>query len=218
MLRQFDRLDDRESPWLPCPQEGPDNWCRDLADRWAASIVNTRARHTYLSNKGGLILSPHSTRLFCACPEDCNSMNPRKVCKTLGGDDRCIPGCYPKGTQCQEFSGGRTYMCSYAPDFLKDALEAQQSRESYRGRNNEMVVDLRSVIPRLPHSIEAFFYVSSGGDEEMALAREVQQKFASHFGLSRAFAPPLLRLNFESTGEGHGGAIVGDEPFVMHED
>ena len=42
------------------------------ADRWATSIVNPGARHTYLRDKGGLLIAP-TVRLFCACNEDCNS-------------------------------------------------------------------------------------------------------------------------------------------------
>lgn len=52
LVRQFDTLDDPNMPWLPCPK---DAWCATLADRWSASIINSRARHLfYGENKGGI--------------------------------------------------------------------------------------------------------------------------------------------------------------------
>lgn len=54
--------------------------------------------------------------------------------------DGCIPGCYKKEKQCLEV--GRlhnAYSCSFPPEQLQYALEAQQFRTSFRDRNNEMV-------------------------------------------------------------------------------
>ena len=48
---------------------------------------------------GGFVLAP-SAKLFCAYPEDGNSMSGDKTCNKLYGDARCIPGCYPPGKQC----------------------------------------------------------------------------------------------------------------------
>ena len=79
-----------------------------------------------------------------------------------------------------------------------------------------MVIDLRSVTQALPHSIEAFFYVSSGGPDQLAFAREAQHSFVEYYGLDRTYAPPLLRLEMEGNSEGRGGAIVGDRPFLLH--
>lgn len=201
LLRQFDRLDDKNRPWLPCPLKGPDNWCASLSDRWASSIVNTQARHLYLSDKGGVVVDAESVRMLCACAEDCNSQS--KVCDTLYGDESCIPGCSPPDKQC---FAGRAYDCSFPPTQLKEALLAQQSRDSYKNRNNEMVLDTRSVVAGMPNSIDGFFYLSTkpGGAEYM---RGVQRKFAATYGLSAERTPPLMELEFT------GGAISGDQPF-----
>ena len=47
-----------------------------------------------------------------------------KTCYPLGGNGHtCIPGCYPEGQDCK--SVGHPYSCSYPPDQLRDALQAQ---------------------------------------------------------------------------------------------
>ena len=61
--------------------------------------------------------------------------------------------------------------------------------------HNEIIVDLRSVAPGLPHSIEAVFYIA-----DRAQAQGVHQKFMRQFGLS-AEEFPLLRLS----GDGRTG-------------
>ena len=67
--------------------------------------------------------------------QDCNSLLASKTCPRLGGDAHCIPGCFPPGRQCPDI--GQDWQCSYPPTQLKAALQAQQSRASYRNRNNE---------------------------------------------------------------------------------
>jgi len=203
LVRQFDKLDDKDRPWRPCPQTGPDNWCKGLADRWASSVVNRNARHLYMVDRGGLVVSP-SVELFCACPEDCNSQ--AKLCDPLGGDgSSCIPGCYPMGQQCPDLD--RTYECSFPPTHLRDALMAQQARHDYRDRNNEMVVDLRSMSSNLPNSIQAFFLLSTSTDE--GYVRAARKTFLLDYGLTEDSGPPLLLLSFE------GGSISGDAPFAL---
>ena len=143
LVRQMDALDDAARPWLPCPQHGPVAWCAKLADRWASSIVNTFARHLYLYDKGGFVLS-EDVRLFCACPEDCNSQS--KVCDTLYGDASCIPGCFAPEKQC--VPGGAAYECSFPPHQLADALRAQEGSSSFQGRNNEVSADCTRALRR----------------------------------------------------------------------
>ena len=75
LLRQFDKNNDMTNRWMPCPKEGADSWCKDLADRWAASILNANTPHLYEPTTGGLILAPDSVRLLCAYPEDGDSMH-----------------------------------------------------------------------------------------------------------------------------------------------
>ena len=82
------------------------------------------------------------------------------------------------------------------------SAQAQQNREDMRMRNNEIVVDLRSVVSRLPDSIQGFF--GMGGDEDAA--RFAHGRFLSEYGLSEAEGPPLLWLNLD------GG---GDAPFSL---
>lgn len=193
LVRQFDTLDDSDKPWLPCPQDGPNNWCRSFADRWATSIINAGARSLYYGhNKGGLVIAP-SVDLFCAYPEDGNSMDGSKVCSPLGGDGvSCIPGCYPQGKTCPEM--GHTWSCSFPPSHLREALQAQQDRADFKARNNEIVVDLRSVLEQLPDSIQGFF--AMGGDD--LLARDARDKFLDEYGLAEADGPPLLRLDLDN--------------------
>lgn len=67
LLRQFDSLEAEHRPWLPCTR---DQWCYPLSDRWPASMVNPKARHTWFdgdTDGGGLIFNPEFVRIFCAC-------------------------------------------------------------------------------------------------------------------------------------------------------
>ena len=134
LARQFDTLDDPVHPWLPCPA---DQWCAGFGDRWPASIINAGARHLYYGDgKGGVLIAP-TVSIFCAYAEDGNSMDGSKVCNPLGGDGvSCIPGCYPKGQECEDV--GHAWMCSFPPSQLKQALQAQQDRADFRERNNEV--------------------------------------------------------------------------------
>ena len=204
LVRQIDALNDAQRPWRPCPKG---QWCANLGDRWASSILNTWARKLYLYDKGGFILAP-TARLFCACPEDCNSQD--KVCDKLYGDEECTPGCFPKKQQCTP--GGAAYSCSFPPKELKFALEAQQGTDSFRGRNNEMVLDVRSIVHGLPNSIEGFFYLSTHPEGEDVM-RSIRSKFMGAFHLTPETAPPVVQLNFE----GPGGAVDTDAPFTMME-
>jgi len=259
LVRQFDRLDDKRRRWLPCPEYGPDSWCKDVADRWAASMINSQANHLYDASTGGLILAP-SVRLFCAYPEDGDSLHPSKVCtrkhstqqhlratresmmdelrgnenltknrrranfvrskegegheKSVGllleerihaavmrlgpsySSTECIPGCYPKGKQCRDVHRtSDAYSCSFPPEELELALRAQQGRESFRVRNNEMVVELSSVTSQLPNSIEAFFYPTAASASERQVVEDQHSKFLEAFKLDAATGPPLLELN-----------------------
>ena len=71
-------------------------------------------------------------------------------------------------------------------------MEAQQKRESFTKRNNEMVIDLSSVAPRLPHSIDGFFYVKGAADYKEAEARNAYYRFLEYYELDRQHAPPLM--------------------------
>ena len=209
MVHEFDTTEDHDRPWLPCPEHGYNNWCHRFSDRWATSILNPQQHVTYFAwggassprtGVGGVVLSPRTTEVFCAYPVDGNSMSEQKVCTPLGGDDRCIPGCYPRGQQCQEV--GHTWTCSYPPSMLKEALEAQLSRADYVAKNNEIVVDTRSITSSLPGSIEAFFLVPNSFGEERARVVDAWRAFRRIYGLvDESTIPPLLLFDVRRPGQ-----------------
>jgi hypothetical protein len=201
LIRQFDTLDDMSQPWLPCPLEGGMSWCRGFSDRWATSIINEETRHVYFDEDnavGGLVLAPTAV-LFCAYPEDGNSMDPNHVCEPLGGDGvSCIPGCYPVGKQCHEV--GHDWSCSFPPERLKDALRHQQDRDSYKSRNNEIVVDIRSITSRLPDSILAFWRKPKTHTDAVQQVIDAHTNFLHKYGLTKETGPPLLVLDLKESG------------------
>ena len=139
-----------------------------------------------------------------------------KTCRTLYGDgEHCIPGCSPRASSCNPKLVDSAFGCSFRPEHLKEAMLAQQARASFLNRNNEMVLDVRSVERSLPHSIIAFFYVSTMSTSEQADVRELHSAFLAEYRLRRnaAGTPPLLRLTFETEGKDKGGRIVSDTPF-----
>ena len=140
-----------------------------------------------------------------------------KTCAQLHGDgDRCIPGCSSRASSCDPLdAGSESYGCSFRPEHLREALFSQGSSEAALARNNEMVVDMRSVESQLPRSIEAFFYVSSMGPSEREQVRRVRERFLAEHKLDGRApgSPPLLRLDFRSAGKDAGGMVVGSRPF-----
>ena len=120
-----------------------------------------------------------------------------RVCEPLGGDgSTCIPGCSPVGEQCQEI--GHDWSCSFGgADMLRAALQAQQDREGYRARNNEIVLEGASVFAHLPASIEGIFYMVGADTARQLKAREVHTAFLEAYGLRSddAAAPLLLQLD-----------------------
>jgi hypothetical protein len=93
---------------------------------------------------------------------------------------------------------GRDYSCSFGRDFLLQALEAQQRRESYRSRNNEIVVSMTSMLQGLPRSIEAFFYLPHASSNEIRAVQRAQQELIETYHLSRHDAPSILVLDLVS--------------------
>jgi hypothetical protein len=130
-----------------------------------------------------------------ADPEDGNSMD--KICNPLGGDGAtCIPGCYPAGQQCPDVR--HEWSCSFPPTHLREALQAQELR--FLARNNEMVVDLRSVERNLPDAIAGFFYCARSGTSEIQRVQKARADFLAHYGLSSERGPPLLVLDLSLAG------------------
>jgi hypothetical protein len=202
LVRQFDKLDDSYNvkPWMPCPQ---DQWCAKYGDRWATSVVNKDLRHLYFHAEGGLVLSK-SLRVLCVHQNDGNSMAEERTCPTLYGDGKtCIPGCYPKGQECADVH--RDWLCSFPPDRMQEAIAAQLARGG--NHHNEFVIDTRSVLERLPHAVEAFFYMPDSIVETEEWTRFTHKAFLAEYKLS-ADAVPLLRFD-------PNGGRDGRTPFVL---
>ena len=150
--------------------------------------------------RGGILLDSSIVTMSCFYPKDGNSMG--RHCDGGYGDGvECIPGCYPKGEECNDV--GRMWMCSYAPSALKEALQFQESLGVYpdliiRGQgenNNEVVLDTRSITENLPHVVLAFFYRPEDTHEAgEAVVREHRRNFLRAFGLSNEHAP-LVRYD-----------------------
>jgi len=194
LVRQFDTLNDPAMPWLPCPE---DEWCGKFGDRFPSTILNAKAKAMFLADgNGGIVIAP-MVSIYCAYPEDGNSMDGRKICNPLGGNGAsCIPGCYPKGEWCPEV--GHTYSCSFPPEQLKEALQAQEESAHMLNRNNEIVVDTKTVAANLPGSIQGFFFTASDPTMEakaQADTGDVRRVFLQQFELSEADGPPLLKLD-----------------------
>ena len=138
-------------------------------------------------------------KMFCANPGDGNSMDPNKVCRTLGGDgEHCIPGCYPAGQTCADVH--RDWLCSFPPSHIREALEAHARRGGVK--NNEFVVDTRSVVMGLPNAVEAFFFIRNGPSGEREHVEGARQAFVREFRLPEGQQPPLLQLDL------HGGGLA----------
>jgi len=198
LVRQFDSLDDQAKPWLACPKTGNNNWCHSFSDRWATSIISPKARMMYygVEGIGGFVLAP-TAKLFCAYPEDGNSM--AKVCHPLGGDGvTCIPGCYPWGRQCPDV--GHDWSCSFPPNQLREALTAQEHRADYLHRNNELIIDMQSIEEHLPYAIIGFFYNARSGSSERSRVKLVRSSFLAHYSLGSDEGPPLLVLDLPNGG------------------
>ena len=192
LVRQFENdWKITKAPWLACAADRA--WCEEISDRLATTLINAQARNLFYGHTGGagFVLAP-TVELFCVYPEDGNSL--AKKCTPLGGDgSACIPGCYPSDEQCEAV--GHDYTCSFGPGYLRMALEAQQARPSYKARNNEVVVDAKSMEAALPDSIEAFFYMPSASAEEIAIVRGARQDLLDEYDLSDETGPPLLMLD-----------------------
>ena len=212
LIRQFDRLDGGNDalgdglgevgePWLPCPST---KWCHKLGDRWATSVINPNAQGLYYKEYGGIVLNTAAVELtlFCAYPEDGNSMAEDKLCSKSDGDgSRCLPGC--TRLQCD---ARRFWDCSYPPSKLREALEMQLTVSRQRGgnRNNELVLDARAYAALLPKAVFGFFFKSN---LDRGYVGRVRDAFARRYGIEPAQLP-LMRLDLK------GG---GDRPFTLCE-
>ena len=60
------------------------------------------------------------------------------------------------------------------------------------GGYNEVVLDARPWVSRLPTTIEAMFVLPSSTEQNLAYVREVHQKFLETFRLSKDTGPPIV--------------------------
>jgi hypothetical protein len=197
LVRQFGSTNNGGRPWEPCQLE-PRIWCSKYHAQWPASIINDRMRHTYYQGRGGLVLQARHVHLFCAYSSDGNSM--AHHCDGTSGDgSTCIPGCYPASQQCHEVH--KSWDCSWPPDKLQDALEAQLRRSNPASGWNEMVVDTKSIEVDPVSTIAAFFYLKGASNHTqwgMSNVEQQRQRFIQTFQLSSANAPPLVQLNLHA--------------------
>ncbi len=186
LVHQFDGQEDPSRPWLPCTSD----WCLEFADRFASSIISKRAPHLFNGGAGGLIFTPALAHIFCSYPADGGTMsltcprpdaNPWRV--------PCLPGCWVRTPNwC---SATMTWECSFPPDLLWAMLRTQEAGASKRkpsNRYNEVMVDTKAYVDRLPRSLEAIV-ASSRAD---GAARAAHARILREHGLSAAELPLLL--------------------------
>ena len=157
------------------------------------------------------MLSP-DVALFCAYPGDGDSQD--KLCIDeetmtfyqeewdLGGSP-CIPGCYPDGQWCNQEGAGELGTCSFPPDRLCEALLRQEGGFGM-DNNNEIVVDVSSVLAD-PANMIAGFFMGGNHDDDV---RDAHEAFLQKYGLDRNTAAPLMRLDLDA-------AMEGREAFVL---
>ena len=122
--------------------------------------------------------------------------------------------CQVKGQQCNDLPhpDDSPYLpgCSYPPDQLQSALEAQEWLWTVEKRtsHNELVVDLRSITRHLPDSIEGFFYQPSSDAKQRIEVIQAHAAFLKEYNLPEASAP-LVEVDF---GRGDEGPFQASSP------
>jgi hypothetical protein len=172
--------------------------------RWAGSVINAQVRHLY-NHGGGFIIRPHlgpdgkgRPKLFCAYPADGNSQGER----CPGTSSGCKPGC---SRTCTTDLWG----CSFPPDRLQDALQAQLDKGHVRS-HNEVVFDVEEIKSHLPNSIQAVFYMSTSSNRERAAAQKAHADFLKAYGQSEHDIPMVVIVDLRTEGN--------DAPFVLEDD
>ena len=179
-----DKLEDWQNnqPWRPC-QSG---WCAapGFSDHVSCSIVNARVPYVFgaqvsrestqsavYDNQMGLILNPRVAKPLVACGYSAD-----------GGTQGA------KGGGCGHWcTRAVSWQCSWPPGQLKPMLEVQEQNLATSSKKyNEVVLRARGWEERLPHLIEAVFFVSNEDK-----ARRVHSAFQRQFG----HWVPLLRLD-----------------------
>lgn len=211
LLHQFDAMEDPQRPWRPCPEvnsRGEISQCAFLRDRMSAASISAgedpkyRQSHIQLfaGGTGGVLLRPSATKVLCGYAGDGGTRG--KVCAQIGMMN-CIPGCIATewDTWCSaDESKAVDGWCDGRPWKVAELGTMLRRHASRMSSYNEIVVDSRAWIDRLPSSIEAFFFPGgSKCDFDSSCQQTVR---AAHDTFLREYFPsltkydvPLLRLN-----------------------
>ena len=175
LLHQFDLISDPDptrEPWIPGRGGG-----LGTRDRMSSAFIYQSMRADpsgnipiYSFSLGGLVLRPEHVRLNCAFPFDVGSFGRQCYNGAIG----CIPGCSENGVTewcardlAPELAG---IPCAYAPRDLdvamagRDRLASAQQKPVHDHWDDgkfydEIVVNATHFVHRVPHAIEAVFYI-----------------------------------------------------------
>ena len=216
LVHQFDGQEDYTHGWNPCTSQSINDWCTKYSDRFASSLINKRVPFLFNTAGGMVFRMAADNQILCAMSGDGGTMS--VVCDPPGVSNACVPGCWScldesnqpipscQPTWCTE---SQPWQCGWKPSELQGMLMQQEANligsacvvdgKCY----NEVIVDTETFEAHLPHSLEAFFFLSTSSMSDEAHAREVHSSFlASYAGLVTAHAVPLLKLT-----------LSNDEPF-----
>ena len=105
-----------------------------------------------------------------------------KLCEPPGPSAWCLPGC-PTGHSDAKWCPS-DQLCAWRPDQLERMLASQKA-----GYYNELVIDSRSWIGHMPHTILGVFYARSSSAESKARARKVHSSFRRKYRVPLSHAP-----------------------------
>ena len=135
-------------------------------------------------------------------PRSGNSMGEEKLCSAAVAPRDCTPGCTcPPRPPDDDPNVPSTCYEGRPPSQLKQVLEDHLAWAPLTNTYNEVVVDTASVVAGLPHTISAFFYRVSSGEEQREEVRKAHAAFLAAYDLGdggTVRAPvPLLELDLE---------------------
>ena len=185
-IRSFDGLMDDQDPWKPCTR------CRS-PDRFPASIVYPSHTDVYSNGPGGFVISSVGISIYCSCYADCGSQG--KSCPTPFGDENCKPGCLPP---CDPDRGTRNWGCSWHGDAQLPNMMRQQMEARAGGGYNEVVLDPRTWVAKMPDTIEAMFVLPTSSDENIRRVRNAHARFMDAYALTPDQAPPIVMYDPQS--------------------
>ena len=134
-------------------------------------------------------------------------MNEDKLCAAdagaapRAGEGRsCVPGCScPHTGPPADPNAPPTCYEGRPPSELAQVLREHLRDAPMTNMYNEVVVDTASVVGGLPHSVAAFFYRTSSGEEQREEVKRAHASFLREYGLGdggvHGKAVPLLELD-----------------------